>query len=204
MRSRDFPPRTTDTAPLSSRRSTRPSRAVSTWSRVVLACRSAAVAYPRVRPDVLPAGIASRAWIRRMRACRLRCPARRFCPASRTWSSLVRVMAPAHRDDDSAVSARFRTARDRARPRASSRPSAHRAARSLPASDPRCAPAFRSTVSSSADRRSRARTRAPPGAAATNGTPTGRREPVTNPPPGADFGRVDVRKLSLIQFTDRT
>ena len=58
-------------------------------------------------------------------------------PASRTWFSLVRVIAPAHRDDETAVSARFRPARDTAFPFASSRPSPHRAARSLPASDPR-------------------------------------------------------------------
>ena len=72
-----------------------------------------------------------------MRACRLARSARRFCSASRYWSSLVRVIAPAHRDEDSAVSARFRAARDAAFPFASSRPSAHRAARSRPASDPR-------------------------------------------------------------------
>jgi hypothetical protein len=137
LRSRAFPPRTTDTAPVSSCRCTRPSRASSACSRTALACRSAGVAYPRVRPGFPPAGTASRAWIARTRACRLACPARRFCSASRTWSSLVRVIAPAHRDDEAAVSARFRPARDTAFPFASSRPWPHRAARSLPASDPR-------------------------------------------------------------------
>ena len=91
--------------------------------------------------------------IRRTRACRLARPARRFRSASRTWSSLVLVIAPAHRDDDSAVKARFRRARDTARPLASRRPSVHHAARSRPASDPRCEPAYRSTASSSGDTR---------------------------------------------------
>src|SRR5260370_10959086 len=142
-----------------------------------------------------------------MRACRLALWARRFCPASRTWSSLVRVIAPAHRDDASAVSARFRTARDRVRPRASSRPSVHRAARSFPASDPRCPPTARSTASSCADRRSRARTRAPAGAAATNGAATGRSQLVTSVPPrrpGRDGKRVYVRKGTSIQGTAST
>ena len=96
-----------------------------------------------IRPTLPPAGTASRASIRPMRAFRLVFPARRFCSASRHWSSLVRVIAPAHREEDSAVSARFRTARDAARRLASSRPSAHRAARSRPASDPRYVPAAR-------------------------------------------------------------
>ena len=109
--------------------------------------------------------------------------ARRFRPARPQASSLVRVIAPAHREEDSAVSARLRAARDRARPRASSRPSAHRAARSRPASDPRWRPAARSTASSCGEGRSRARTRTPPGAAATNGAATRRSDPVTSPPP---------------------
>ena len=122
MRSSALPPRTTNTVPAASCRSTRASRACSTWRRSALACRSAGVAYPRTRPSFPPAGMASRARIRRIRACRLAFCPRRFCPASRTWSSLVRVIAPAHRDDDSAVSARFRAARDTAWPLASSRP----------------------------------------------------------------------------------
>ena len=47
------------------------------------------------------------------------------------------MIAPAHRDDAPAVSARFRAARDAARPFASRRPSAQRAARSAEAKDPR-------------------------------------------------------------------
>ena len=169
MRSSARPPRTTETVPAASRRSARASRACSDRRRMALACRSAAVAYPRVRPDFPPAGTASRASIRPTRACRLVLSARRFRSARLHWSSLVRVIAPAHRDDDCAVSARFRAARDTARPVASSRPSAHRAARSRPASDPRCDPAARSTASSAGETRSRVRTLAPAGAAATNG-----------------------------------
>jgi hypothetical protein len=169
LRSSALPPRTTGTAPASSCRSTRASRALSNCRRMALACRSAGVAYPRTRPSQPPAGTASRASIRPTRACRLVLSARRFRSARLHWSSLVRVIAPAHRDDDSAVSARFRAARDTARPFASSRPSAHRAARSRPASDPRCNPAARSTASSAGETRSRVRTLAPAGAAATNG-----------------------------------
>ena len=196
VRSRAFPPRTTDAVPASSCRSTPASRACSDLRRMVLACRSAGVAYPRVRPALPPAGTASRAPIQPMRACRLDRSARRFCPASRSWSSLVRVIAPAHRDDEAAVSARFRTARDRARPFASSRPSTHRAARSRPASEPRYAPAAHSTASSCAQTRSRARTRAPPGAAATNGAVIGRREAVISPPP-ARPGRPASKRVHV-------
>ncbi|MDY6871729.1 MAG: hypothetical protein SV966_14890 [Actinomycetota bacterium] len=34
--------------------------------------------------------------------------AHRFCSANRYWSSLVQVIAPAHRDDDSLVDVFFR------------------------------------------------------------------------------------------------
>ena len=68
------------------------------------------------------AGTASRAWIRPMRVRRLDLWPRRFCAASRQASSLVRVIAPAHREDDAAVRALFRAAREAARPVASSRP----------------------------------------------------------------------------------
>ena len=121
MRSRPRPPRVTGTPPGQLALGPGQARA----QRMVadhLACRSAAVAYPRVLPFFPPAGTASRVSIRRTRACRLARSARRFCSASRTWSSLVRVIAPAQRDDDSAVSARFRHALDTARPSASSRP----------------------------------------------------------------------------------
>ena len=87
-------------------------------------------------PAFPPAGTAARAPIRRTRARRLARSARRFRSASCHWSSLARVIAPAHRDDDPAVSARFRSRRDTARPFASSRPSAHRAARSRPGQRP--------------------------------------------------------------------
>ena len=75
-------------------------------------------------------------------------------------------------------------------PFASRRPSAHRAARSRPASDPRCLPAARSTASSCGDRRSRVRTRAPVGAAATNGAATGR-IPLTRRHPARPLARPD-------------
>ena len=148
LRSRAFPPRTTDTAPAASRRSARASRACSDLQPDGLGVplgRGGVPAHPARlparrdrQPGLDPADPGLQAGL----------SARRFCSASRHWSSLVRVIAPAHRDDDSAVSARFRAARDTARPFASSRPSAHRAARSRPASDPRCAPAARSTASS--------------------------------------------------------
>ena len=112
-----------------------------------------------------------------MRACRLALQARRFCPASRSWSSLVRVIAPAHRDDDPAVSTRFPHRPDHARPRASRRPSAHRAARSLPGQRPQVrAHRPQHRLIPRRQGRNRARTRAPPGAAATNGTATEHRE----------------------------
>ena len=179
VRSSALPPRTTDTLPAASRRSAAARRACSTCSRTALPCRSAAVAYPRTRPARPPAGTASRTLIVLIRACRPRLSARRFRMASCHWSSLARVIAPAHRDDDSAVSARLRRARDPAWPPASSRPCAHRTARSRPASDPRCLPTARSTISSCPDTRSRVRTRAPAGAAATNGAATRRSDELT-------------------------
>ena len=90
-----------------------------------------------MRPFPVPAGTFSRDSMAVIRDRRLARPARRFRSASCQQSSLVLVIAPAHRDDDSAVSARFRAARDAARPFASRRPSAQRAARSAAASDPR-------------------------------------------------------------------
>ena len=153
---------------------------------MVLACRSAGVAYPRTRPAFPPAGTPARAPIRRTRDRRLARSARRFQSASCHWSSLTRVIAPAHRDDDPAVSARFRSRRDTARPFASSRPSAHRAARSRPANDPRCEPTARSTAASPGETRSRVRTRAPAGAPATNGAAISRSLP-TRPPDDSQF-----------------
>ena len=60
-----------------------------------------------------------------------------LCPRSH-WSPDHRVIAPAHRLLDSAVSARLRSARSACLP--PPRLSAHRAARSRLASDPRCRP----------------------------------------------------------------
>jgi hypothetical protein len=198
LRSSARPPRTTGTVPASSCRSTRARRAFNAWRRSTLPCRSDGVAYPRVLPDLPPAGMASRASIRRTRACRLALAARRFRSARLHWSSLVRVIAPAHRDDDLAVSARFRAARETARPFGSSCPPAHRAARSPPASDPRWLPAARSTASSCGDTRSRARTRAPVGAAARNGSAI-RRSPLTRHHRTGSPARTPIRPSSCDQ-----
>ena len=105
-----LPPRTTGTAPASSRRSTRASRAFSACSRMALACRSAGVAYPRTRPASRPPGRRAAPRSGGPAPAGWPCSARRFRSARLHWSSLVRVIAPAHRDDDSAVSARFRAA----------------------------------------------------------------------------------------------
>ena len=91
-----------------------------------------------------------------------------------------RAIRAEHRQHLRDQKARRRAAARRA-PLASSRPSAHLAARSRPASDPRCDPTARSTASSFRDTRSRARTRAPAGAAATNGAAISRSPLTRNP-----------------------
>lgn len=120
---RRAPPRQTATCPRSSRRSTAAARARSRWRRCCFSHRSAWVAYPRVRPRLPPTGTARRASIRRVLAPSDARSARRFRPASAHRSSVARVIAPAHRELDSAVSPRFRSRRDAARPAPSSRPS---------------------------------------------------------------------------------
>src|SRR6185437_14356744 len=174
------PPRTTETMPASSARSTRVSLARSASRRMTLPCRSAGVAYPRTRQRLPPAWTARRPSIRRTLARRLDRSARRFRSARAHWSSLVLVMAPAHRDDDRAVRARLRSLREAAFPFPSRRPSAHRAARSADARDPRYVPTARSTAASSAVTRRRVRTRAPAGAATTNGAAISRSRPLTS------------------------
>jgi hypothetical protein len=77
---------------------------------------------------------------------------------------LVRVIAPAQRDDDDAVSVRLRSVRP-----SGPGPTAQRRARSLPASLPRCSPTMPSTAASCWLVRSRVCTRAPAGGATTNG-----------------------------------
>src|SRR6266508_1283501 len=79
------------------------------------------------------------------------------------WSLLVRVIAPAHRDDDAAVRVRLRLVRPSA-----PGPTAQRWARSLPASLPRYSPTMPSTAASCLLGRSRVRTRALAGGATTN------------------------------------
>ena len=177
------PPRQTPMCPRSSRRSTAAARDRSRWRRCCLRHRSAWVAYPRARPCLPPAGTASRAPICRVLARSDARSASRFRSASACRSSVVRVIAPAHRELEDAVSARFRSRLDAARPALSSRPSRTRAARSAEASDPRCAPTAASTSPSWPDARSRVRTLAPAGAAATNGALIAR-SPLTRPPRG--------------------
>ena len=70
MRSKAFPPRHTLTRPVPSCRSASASLVRNAWMRIVMAYRSAAVAYPRTRPARFPAATASRASIRLMRATR--------------------------------------------------------------------------------------------------------------------------------------
>ena len=91
----------------------------------------------------------------------------------------MRVMAPAQRDELSAVMARFRSRRDSARSFAVSLPSAERFARSTPASEPRWDPTARRTATSLSSVRSRVRTRTPLGGATTNGSVTWRRRRLT-------------------------
>jgi len=177
------PPRQILACPLSSGRSTAAARDRSRCRRCCLCHRSAWVAYPRARPCRPPAGTARRAPICRVLACSDARSASRFRSASARRSSVVRVIAPAHRELDPAVSARFRSRLDAARPAPSSRPSRTRAARSAEASDPRCAPTAASTSPSWPDARSRVRTLAPAGAAATNGALIAR-SPLTRPPRG--------------------
>ena len=78
MRSKAFPPRHTLTRPVSSCRSTSASLVWKAWMRMVLACRSAAVGYPRTRPARIPAATASRVSIRLTRARRERRSASRL------------------------------------------------------------------------------------------------------------------------------
>jgi len=73
-------------------------------NRTVLACRFELLAYPRTAflpvPTRSPTGAANRVVTVGIRAARLARCAHRFCSANRYWSPLMRVIAPAHRDDD--------------------------------------------------------------------------------------------------------
>ena len=120
--------------------------------------------YPRIPPWRCPQQTASRLSIRATRAPRLGPCATRFRIPSAHWSLLVRVMAPAHRDELAAVRLRLRSARF-----ASPRPLPHRAPRSAPALPPRWRPTVVSTSWSAPVTNSRVRTRAPVGRRATNG-----------------------------------
>jgi hypothetical protein len=64
------------------------------------------------------------------------------------WSSTARVIAPAHRDEDTAVSACLRCARHTACDARSSRPSRTRPASSIRYTDPRNAPTAASAAAS--------------------------------------------------------
>ncbi|MBV8930942.1 MAG: hypothetical protein JO285_00060 [Kutzneria sp.] len=87
---------------------------------------------------------------------------------SRYWSSDARVIAPAQREEDTAVNAFFRDARRVSL--AATCPRRMRAARSARACRPRCRPTSVRTFSSALVSRSRSRIRAPAGAATVNGT----------------------------------
>jgi len=83
------------------------------------------------------------------------------------WSSEVRVIAPAHRDEDCTVRAFLRSARRVSA--AGTFPIRTRCARSAPASEPRCFPTVRSTDASVDETCSRVLIRHPEGGATTNG-----------------------------------
>jgi hypothetical protein len=101
--------------------------------------------------------------------------------ASCQESSLVRVIAPAQREELVAVRERLRTRREVARAFASSLPSRHLRARSPFASDPRWVPMATSTEESVSEACSRVRTRAPLGGATAKGSSISRSRRVTVP-----------------------
>ncbi|WP_407645978.1 hypothetical protein [Actinacidiphila oryziradicis] len=89
------------------------------------------------------------------------------------------VILPAHRDEEAAVSARFRAAHVSL---SCPSPSRHRRAMSPDAKPPRCPPTARSPRSSSAVSRSRVRTDTPEGPGATNGAAITRNTPTPTTP----------------------
>jgi hypothetical protein len=125
--------------------------------------------------SALPVGTARRRTIRAILDRRLRASARRFRSASSQASSLVRVIAPAHRDEHNPVIARLRSRRATPWPLVFRRPSEQRAAKSAPARRPRWAPTAARTASSPGDTGTRVRTRAPAGGATTNGAAISRK-----------------------------
>lgn len=170
------PPRVMRTRPLSRSRTARRSSPCGICSRCCLARRSVSSAYPRThrRPlrIRLPGVTARRAVIVAI-AWRSE-PMRAFSArrASWYWSSLVRVIDPAQREEDRPVSVFFRPARRLCA--AGTSPIRARAARSAPASAPRCSPTARSTTTSAGERCSRVRMRHPEGGATTNGAASSR------------------------------
>lgn len=134
---------------------------------------------PSSSPSAPPAGTAGSRWC----GCRPRCW---MCAswqrrASAHWSCEALLIDPAHRDDDSGVSSRLRTAH--ASPECDG-PSRHRVLRSFETSDPRYAPTRRSTCSSpGVTCFRRVRTATPPGPDATNDGATLLSPPTPSPPP---------------------
>jgi hypothetical protein len=82
----------------------------------------------------------------------------------------VRVIAPAHRDDDTAVIARLRSARQARWPSGPSTPQRILPASSLRYTDPKNKPIVLNVVASAAVTFNRVRTRTPAGGAATTGS----------------------------------
>jgi hypothetical protein len=101
--------------------------------------------------------------------------------ASPKASSLVRVIAPAQRDELAPVNERFCSRRESAFSLAESRPLRQRSARSLAASEPRWVPTALSTAASAPATFNRVRTRAPDGGATTNAAVISRRGRLTSP-----------------------
>ena len=158
-------------------------RCRNTASRRVLANRSAALRYPRRRRRDRPAvwvPSTGASWPGRSahRASNTATAARRSATCAATpripnwyWSSAARVIAPAHRDDDTAVTACLRCARHTAWLWESTRPNRTRPASSPRYTDPSSAPIALSASASAAVARTRVRIRTPAGAAATTGSP---------------------------------
>jgi hypothetical protein len=194
------PPRTTLTRPCPIRRSMPASRDWRCCSRCCLAFRSWRVAYPRVLPHRSPTGIASRRWITRIARRRSARASSRFRQPRCHWSLLVRVIAPAHRDDDAAVRARLRPVRPSAPD-----PTAQRRARSTPASRPRYSPTICNTTASCSLGRSRVRTRAPAGGATTNDARNDGFRTVTGRTPPHGIGRsVTSSRLDCVPTAAHT
>ena len=176
-----------DAHPAASACSAAASRSCRAASRRVLENRCAAVAYPRhgrrdcrCRPpaasssggaDTSPGRNGHRASNTVIAAPKSVTWAVRARTPSWYWSSTARVIAPAHRDDATAVTACLRSARHTACALRSKWPIEIRRASSRRYTEPRYSPTSPSTAASPSLRCSRVRTRTPTGGAATTGSP---------------------------------